>query len=328
MKPGRLKLGRIGKSALILALMISATWAVCRNARVLNGYGCHINLALLLAALPICIGYRLLNSCGWQLILRSVGSSVPLLDSVRIWLTSEAMRWLPGSIWNFGSRIVQAKNAGVNLAAASVSVPLELSVTVAAWSIVALVGGVHGGFTLHWHEVALPNALLIGAVGGAILLVAVAVFAGTGVKKVQSFPAGLSGIRQVRIRLGPLCLALAYYTILCAVNGLAFYTVLRSVATVPLDLRTTIGVNAFGWIAGLLAIGLPAGIGARDACSALLLVAAIPREEAAVGVLLWRLILIADELFCILIAMALSKLAQREASLSAAPLNLANPYCE
>ena len=44
------------------------------------------------------------------LILESLGYPLPYLVGVRTWLTSESMRWLPGGVWKFASRVVAAQN--------------------------------------------------------------------------------------------------------------------------------------------------------------------------------------------------------------------------
>jgi uncharacterized membrane protein YbhN (UPF0104 family) len=54
--------------------------------------------------------------------------------------------------------------------------------------------------------------------------------------------------------------------------------------------------NAIGWLIGFFAIGVPGGIGVREAGTALLLVPVMPWHEAALAGILWRVVQIVAEL--------------------------------
>jgi len=92
---------------------------------------------------------------------------------------------------------------------------------------------------------------------------------------------------------------LLYYVVLCVVNGLGFYVVLRSLCPVSISPSAVVGINAFGWIAGLLAVGAPGGIGVRDATAAVMLAGMMPPEDAIVGAVVWRVVQMLDELLCV-----------------------------
>jgi uncharacterized membrane protein YbhN (UPF0104 family) len=61
-----------------------------------------------------------------------------------------------------------------------------------------------------------------------------------------------------------------------------------------------IGANAAGWLAGFFAIGVPGGIGVREAGAALLLSPIMPWQEAALAAALWRVLQIVAELVSLL----------------------------
>ena len=84
----------------------------------------------------LCLAYRPLNAGVWTWILASLGHRVPYFRGMRVWLTSESLRWLPGSIWGFCSRVDGARTLGVPATIASISLPVELIVTIglgASW---------------------------------------------------------------------------------------------------------------------------------------------------------------------------------------------------
>ena len=99
----------------------------------------RLSVGWLTTALVLCLVYRLLNAGVWTCILASLGHRVPYFKGMRVWLTSESLRWLPGSIWGFCSRVDGARSLGVPATIASLSLPVELIVTIGSWSIVAVV---------------------------------------------------------------------------------------------------------------------------------------------------------------------------------------------
>ena len=100
----------------------------------------RLGYASLAPAFGLCLGYWFFNAGVWSWILESLGYPIEYLTSVRLFLTSESMRWLPGGVWKFASRVVAAQNVGIPLAVASLSLPVELATVVVSWIIVALGG--------------------------------------------------------------------------------------------------------------------------------------------------------------------------------------------
>jgi hypothetical protein len=295
-------------------------------------------LDCLAAAVGLCILYRLVNSTGWVFVLRALGHAMPLTQGARIWITAETMRWLPGSVWGFVSRVFQAQKAGAPPTVAAASLPLELLLTIAAWATTA--GGALYLCRYHfdWAALLSPRAFLIGAAVVAAFGV-LALLAGwkarrrrdTGVPACaarepaigrpwwqrgapaqagglchdaaapasRGLGAQLRALSQTRPRFTALLFPFLLYTALCAFNGLAFSLVLHAITDDPLNVVAAIGANAAGWLAGFFAIGVPGGIGVREAASAAVLAASIPVETVVAAALLWRLVLIADELCCL-----------------------------
>ena len=86
----------------------------------------RLGYASLAPAFGLCLGYWFFNAGVWSWILESLGYPIQYLTSVRVFLTSESMRWLPGGVWKFASRVVAAQNLGIPFAVASLSLPVEL----------------------------------------------------------------------------------------------------------------------------------------------------------------------------------------------------------
>ena len=127
-------------STLITAISLYFIWQAGRHlvtdVKILpNFFSMWLIAALLLAVL-----YRLVNPFVWVLTLRAMDHQVDVVAASKIWVQSESRRWLPGGIWSYASRAIQAKKLSVSAAIASASMFLELLLTcVAAALLVSII---------------------------------------------------------------------------------------------------------------------------------------------------------------------------------------------
>jgi uncharacterized membrane protein YbhN (UPF0104 family) len=294
----------LAKAAVALAVLASVVVALRGYGHALEGRLGHVHPGWLAVALIASIVYRVANAFGWVLVLRSLGQPIRAWQGVRLWLVSETLRWLPGSVWSFFSRVAQAKLAGVPAATASLSLPLELLLTIAAWGLAA-VGGL--GFS---GAAGVVLARLPG-VWVALFVVGLAVSIGSALaigrflpatrlaRKLRGLGEGLEALREARPRPSLLAGTLVLFTALCLLNGAAFFAVLRSVCDAPPPLLAAVGINAAGWLMGFFAFFAPAGLGVREGGMAGMLAPLMPIDAAVVGVLLWRLLQVLVELLCL-----------------------------
>ncbi len=246
---------------------------------------------LLGAAFLICLVYRWINAGVWGWILESLGHPLAFARAADIWLMSESLRWLPGGLWGFAARVDAARVAGVSWSIATVSVVVELAVTVAAWGALALVTG-----TGVWTALAarlpawVPMAALACVPAGVLLVVVVA-------RRSTRVADGLKALWvAARHRPGALVRSLVAYLLLNAVNGLCFWLVLKALQPdSPVSPGMAVAANAAGWLVGFFSFAVPGGIGVRELGSAALLATVIPWEQAGLAALVWRLVQIAAE---------------------------------
>jgi hypothetical protein len=264
----------------------------------------RIRWGVLFGGYILCIVYRVLNSAGWVMILRGMRQHMPLFRGMRLWLTAESMRWLPGTVWGFASRVYQASRNGIPAVVASASLPVEILLTVGAWSLAAAGGLLASKHSVDWRLLASRPviAFCVGGifVVGSVILISIWAFPQGRIRgKWKKFVGDLQSQHTIRIRWRNIAGVLVFYTVLCCLNGLAFYVVLRSVSEISVDPVAVIGINAFGWLLGFLAVGAPAGIGVREAGSAMLLSTLMPLPTAIAASVLWRVVMILDELTCL-----------------------------
>ncbi|WP_261345923.1 lysylphosphatidylglycerol synthase transmembrane domain-containing protein [Tautonia rosea] len=289
----------------IVLLVLLSIGTGCRDlVSSVSGSASRMNWSFLVVALSLTVVYRIANAAAWGLILRSLGHDLPFPHASRIWLLSEACRWLPGGVWNLGSRAALASRAGLPVRVTGASLGLELLLTVASWCFLALIG-----LTLHcesfgtlWMNLDGGKSLWIGGIvlaGGLGMAVTMRSVPGLHAKVRSAFVRLLSAIR-LQPSSGPMGVAFVSYTLLGGINGLAFFIVIEAVAPgSDLPLLAAIGVNAAAWLIGFFAVFAPGGLLVREGTAAALLVFWLPVELGLLAAAAWRLVQIASELLCL-----------------------------
>jgi hypothetical protein len=78
------------------------------------------------------------RALAWRQIVREFGFTLPIPAAVRIWITSELARYVPGSIFQVVSRVMLAKPYGIRGTVTSVTQVLELAIFLLANIILAI----------------------------------------------------------------------------------------------------------------------------------------------------------------------------------------------
>ncbi len=251
-------------------------------------------------ALTLSLVYRLVNASGWALILRALGERVMIVASARIWLASEACRWLPGSLWSFGSRALLGSRRGIGGPVIASSLVLELVVTVLAWGVIAA----SGFWSLRMPTLGSipgPRAALVWTIGAIVLGLA-----GFGISRTRRVRSRLSGLfirlselRRRGINKSGLFKSFCFFLAMGLFNGIILVVIVRSTpegSNCPF--WSIIGANAVAWLAGFLAIFAPGGLVVRESCLASLFAPWMTPSNAIAIALAWRLIQIIAEIAC------------------------------
>jgi uncharacterized membrane protein YbhN (UPF0104 family) len=258
----------------------------------------RLSLGWMLPALGLCLAYWFLNAGVWSWILESLGYPLPYIIGVRAWLTSESLRWLPGGVWKFASRVDAARNLGIPLAIASISLPLELAAVVLSWVIVGLGGiwlsGLGAQFVTTYAKLLLP----VGAAGlVALLLLGLIWPILSRTAWIRNKLAQLREVLKLKLDARVLIRAELVYIVLNILHGIGFWLMLAGMGySHTVSLAAAVGANAVGWLTGTFAMVVPGGIGVRETATALMLSPIIPWHEAALAAVLWRVLQIVAEL--------------------------------
>lgn len=261
--------------------------------------------------------YTLCNASVWSDVLASLGHRPGKVRTTRLWIECEAMKWLPGGIWGYASRVVKAPTLGVSRKAAGASLALELLLTIGAWMAIALIGlacdpairnQVLALFSPLFESVTSNNWLIATATIALILLPLAFPFLKGQVAK------RLGSLKGCRARTSLLARSFGSYFVLCLLHAVLLTILVSAVSQGSISLTSALAADGGAWLIGFFAIGIPGGIGVREAGITWFLAAHITTPEAMTVAILWRTLQIGAELT----TLAASKFASHR-SLKAIP---------
>ncbi len=246
----------------------------------------------------------------WQAILARLGHRLDLRLSLRIYLASEFVRYIPGNVWHVLTRILWVGKYGVSRPIAFASMTIELITKLAAGALVFAVS------LLFWHD------LGVGTINQAPMVVIVGVTTILALLVVL-YPRVLDWLLNLALRLlkrDPVMLTLRYSDILLItlawsgswlVAGGAFYVLLLALwpGTPLVALPICIGIYAIAWDIGFVSFITPSGLGFREAAIVGLFALALPLP-AGLGTImafLSRLVSTLAELICVGVAYMVSR---------------------
>ncbi|HZS79533.1 MAG TPA: lysylphosphatidylglycerol synthase transmembrane domain-containing protein [Ktedonobacteraceae bacterium] len=291
---------QIGLPILILGFFL---YQVKQNWSQLTAHTFHVNPWLLILAFCGFLLQELSYGLIWQNVLSRLGFRLPLRISLRIYLASEFVRYIPGNIWHVLTRILWVGKYGVSRPVAFASMTIELITKLAAGVLV------FAASLLFWGDIGAVGSLLHGTL--VVMLGAGTILA----LLVILYPPVLNGLLNLALRVlkrEPVRLPLRYRDILlvtlcwCAswcVAGGAFYVLLLSLwQGAPLiALPICIGIYALAWDIGFVSFITPSGLGFREGAIIGLFALSLPLPAGlgAIIALLSRFVSTLAEVFCV-----------------------------
>ena len=257
-----------------LVLTVINQWAEIQDR------GVHFHVIWLVPAFGVLPVFYVLSALGWDLILRFLGYRIGFGRAQVAWGQPLLARYVPGSVLYVLGRVLLSERAGVprRITVASIVYEQAISAT-SALAVAAYFFISHPdleGEPLRW-------AVLL-AIPAAIAILHPRVFGPLADRVLRAF--GRDGLPAVIPMRGILVL-LSFYALNWGVISLGIYCVARSVSSIPLGEILTVGsAQAVGYIAALVTLVAPAGIGIRDAAFAWAVKVAVPGGSFAVGSLI------------------------------------------
>jgi len=198
----------------------------------------------------------------WRLLLRASGHNMGFGASLAMICVSHIGRYLPGSVGMYVSRIALARRYGISPGAAGAALVPETAWAISSGIIVVLASGLAFGTKALDPDIGRFSLAL------CPLMIAFPFVMKPLLRKMGAYypclRTMLVGLDGVNLRTAIYCL-FAYSYNVCVV-GLSLAVV---IAALSLDtaFRPLLGIFAFSiaWLAGLIALPAPAGIGVREA---------------------------------------------------------------
>lgn len=236
---------------------------------------------LLLAGSAACIWlmYALLVQA-WRVMLAGWGDRLPLRAAARIWTVSSLGKYIPGKVWALAGMALMAQRAGVRpWAAAASAVILQALAIGSGAAVVGLFGSAALRAEYPWVAIVLPLLVAGSAAGMALLLWPGFLRRLLALARVELPGAASPGV-------GPVLAGVAANLLAWCGYGVAFWLLGHGLLEVPgLSLGRAIATFAGSYIAGLLFLPAPGGIGVRESVVVLMLSGAVgPQSASALAV--------------------------------------------
>ncbi|HXH95939.1 MAG TPA: hypothetical protein VNH40_01900 [Gaiellaceae bacterium] len=200
----------------------------------------------------------------WLAILRRLGTETRFRWA-GVFFQAQLSKYIPGTVWQYAGRAALGRAHGIPTRSVALSVPVELGAS-------ALAAAATAPLLLGWWGVPVVVALAL----------AVAVALGR---------IAHSGSRAVTIARAGTGAFLLYLSAWSAI-GVGFWLCARGLVPVPAhDLPVYAGAYGVAWVAGLVAIYAPGGLGVREAVLVALLAGRLGASDALVVAAVSRAIL-------------------------------------
>ncbi len=242
--------------------------------------GVHFHGVWLLPAGFLLLAFYGLSALAWDFILRFLGYRVGAVQAQVAWGQPLLARYVPGSVLYVLGRVLLAERLGVPRRTTIASIVYEQAISAtAAVGMASYFVISHPdlqGQPLRW------AVLLIVPIG--ITVLHPRVFRPLADRVLRAF--GRESLPEVMPLRGVLAM-LVYFLGIWLVIGLGIYCVARSVTSIPFSDVLIVGsAQAVGYVAALVTLIAPAGLGIRDAAFAWAVKAATPGNSFAVGSLI------------------------------------------
>lgn len=248
---------RIAQVAIVLAVLLYVGFRIADQWTELASIPqtLHPDYALLAAsAVAVMVSYTVLIWT-WQRTVMAWGESIGFSDAARIWFVSNLGRFVPGKVWQIGAMGVMAQRAGVSPVAAVGS-------SLVIWVVNILSGA------------AVAAALGSGSIDAPRWAIALAVLAGAGLIAAPWIIPHVAGIASTLLRRDIRVPALPHSAVWIAGAGCAVAWILYGIAFRWLhialighatgNLAGSTSAFTLSYLAGLLALPVPGGLGVRE----------------------------------------------------------------
>jgi len=242
--------------------------------------GVHFHVLWLIPAIAILPLFYAFSALGWDLTLRFLGYRIGWGRAQVAWGQPLLARYVPGSVLYVLGRVLLSERAGVPRRITIASIVYEQAISATSAVAVAAYFVIRHpdlqGEPFRW--------AILAVIPAAIALLDPRIFGPLADRVLRAF--GREPLPEVIPLRGVIAL-LIFYALNWGVVALGIYCVARSVTTIPFSDVLLVGsAQAVGYVAALVTLVAPAGLGIRDAAFAWAVKVAAPGNSFAVGSLI------------------------------------------
>jgi glycosyltransferase 2 family protein len=274
-----------GAIVIAAALQLATNWDALRS----QPLDWNVRPAFLVAsALLVWAMYAILIAA-WRLVLHGWGERLDPMAAARIWTVSSLGKYLPGKVWAIAGMALMAQRAGVAGWAATGSAVILQALAVAAGGAVVAVTGT-AVLEAQWPGFRAGLALLLAGSVTGLLLMTWPPFVGRLLRLVRIEP------RSATPGAAAILAAAAANLVAWAGYGGAFW--LLAAGLLPhsgLELGLAVGAFTASYLAGLLFLPAPGGVGIREGVMVLMLQGPLGEGGALALAIASRLLLTVTE---------------------------------
>lgn len=272
--------------------------------------GGHL-LWIILALLPV----YFVNTLSWHLITRSLGLKLSFSQNLRIWVLSNASRFIPGSIWQYAGRVYLSSQRGVPMTMATTALFIEMIFSVLIGTMIILL-------TLPLIHLSIKYDLFwLGILITLFLVLVILIFSSDKIlSKISLVLKRLSffkgEIKYSKFQRKFIPLILISFLMQFLVDSLVLYLMVGLVVDLKVgDYLVILGVFSLSWLLGYLAFFSPSGLGVQELSIASLLSPMLSFPVASVVAILFRFGLLCSELMVVIVVLVQKRLTANLADL-------------
>jgi hypothetical protein len=259
----------------IILIFLLLGWNLTKNFDQILNYQWNINLSLLGLSILLSVMIAFSMAGIWGLIVRKYAPSVSWRNYVIIWFQSLLAKYLPGGIWNLVGRVYLCRKANVSGVAPVASITLEMLLFSFSQTITVLTLG-------SIYIINLVSPQVFGLIVIFSLLIGIVVHPKIFFKILNLHVLSRTNLQEIPyVNSKSFLIWLNLYILVNIVSGIAFYTFVTSIYSLPLSLMPIIVVIVnLSTLIGFLTPFAPNGLGIREALLALLLSYFMPSSIA------------------------------------------------
>lgn len=249
----------------------------------------HLKPLLLIASALVTWSMYAVLILAWRRLVTAWGQAMTFRSAVRIWIVSSLGKYLPGKVWAIAGMAVMAGQVGVAPWVATGAAVLNQALSVAAGAVVV---GVTGTSLLEaqypWIRVALAILVGVSVAGMLFLMWPGAVERLLALARVRPDKPAAPAPAALLLAAGANIVAWCGY-------GTALWLLAHGVLDRAPTLVQCIGAFAASYVAGLVAVVAPAGLGVRESVFILMLQGTLGAPGAAALAIASRVMLTITE---------------------------------